>query len=252
MIAADTQEPTADILDTLINLQMHLLVIVVVGFVMLIALKVLRMRMMYAPARSTRTISPPADDEKAGQRRAEWKAYQERHQAVTDKWVPYLNDRDVFLALPAMRDMSVPEVGAFIDALSAADHARTPTIPRGYDGPISESSYARAVVKAETTFAAAKKVALHMREHQMSATERDELATARQLLDTAMNRAGSPNERRLAYRQASRILDRLGIDLPEPIHEQIETTVRALLDAPDPSTGESAPAAVRQGTQEPA
>lgn len=160
----------------------------------------------------------------------EWNNLIIKHTNILDEWNAYDRDIKKLLELPAMRNFSLPEVGAVIDALDAAADVKTLKYPRGIEN-VYGTDYYKAVKNCEKAFDDAMHVAINHKNKTMSAKERRQLALASQLLKTAMDEAASSNERQLAYSRIMNIMEGLRIEVPKGVIKQIENNTRLLLEA---------------------
>jgi hypothetical protein len=182
---------------------------------------------LFGVARFSGTYASQAPAPKGPDLQEDWAGVKARLDAATQRWLAYDHARE-FLELPAMRDFSSPVIRSCFLALEAADSEDRPRPPKTL-AKVTGSAFDLAVREFELQLDGAEQWARRTMANQMSQDERDELQLVRDMLAKVFDAASAPNERHAAYQRASKILGRLGLELPKPAVQQIEAIVRAEL-----------------------
>lgn len=160
----------------------------------------------------------------------------EAHEDVTRRWLEYELDVGKLIAYPTMSDGRQELTAAFLRTKKVADRLR----PESRQARLSRdelSAYSRAVTDYEVAFDLAEREARRVRDSQFSEAERRRLATARQLLATAVDDAATPAERQTAYRRVRQELDGL-IAVSDAAAERLEERIALAIERPS-TTGSS-------------
>lgn len=130
------------------------------------------------------------------------------HDALTSRWLEYELDVAKLIDYPAMSDGRQPLTAAFLRAKKIADGLR-PASVKARLGAGDLEAYRDAVTDAEVAFDVAEQDARRQRDRSFSESERRRLATAKRLLNVAVDEAATPAERRSAYERVRAELDGL-------------------------------------------
>ncbi|WP_248762144.1 hypothetical protein [Pseudarthrobacter sp. SSS035] len=152
------------------------------------------------------------------------------HDAVNRRWLDYELDVGKLIDFPVMTDVREPLTVAFLRAKKAADGLR-PDAPGDITTAARLAEYRTAVHSFELAFDVAEREAKRIKDSKFTGPERQRLATARKLLNIALDNAATPAERQTAYRRARRELDGL-IVLPEATLAALEEKIAGELDSP--------------------
>ncbi|MBE4717324.1 hypothetical protein [Pseudarthrobacter sp. AB1] len=145
------------------------------------------------------------------------------HDAVNRRWLDYELDVGKLIDFPVMTDVREPLTVAFLRAKKAADGLR-PARPEEITTAARLAEYRTAVHGFELAFDVAEREAKRIKDSNFTGPERQRLATARKLLNLALDNAATPAERQTAYRRARRELDGL-IVLPEATVAALEEKI---------------------------
>ncbi|MET3141748.1 UNVERIFIED_ORG: hypothetical protein ABIB13_001450 [Arthrobacter sp. UYEF2] len=145
------------------------------------------------------------------------------HDAVNRRWLDYELDVGKLIDFPLMTDVREPLTVAFLRAKKAADGVR-PAKPEEITTAARLAEYRTAVHGFELAFDVAEREAKRIKDSNFTGPERQRLATARKLLNLALDNAATPAERQTAYRRARRELDGL-IVLPEATVAALEEKI---------------------------
>ncbi|MCU1564545.1 MAG: hypothetical protein QOH19_1157 [Actinomycetota bacterium] len=154
------------------------------------------------------------------------------HDTVNRRWLDYELDVGKLIDHPVMTDVREPLTVAFLRAKREADGLR-PATPGEVRTPARLAEYRAAVNGFELAFDVAEREALRIKDSKFTVSERQRLATARQLLRIASDGAATPAERQTAYKRARRELDGL-IVLPVAAVAALEGKMAAMIDAGKP------------------
>jgi len=154
------------------------------------------------------------------------------HDTVNRRWLDYELDVGKLIDHPVMTDVREPLTVAFLRAKREADGLR-PATPEEVRTPARLAEYRAAVHGFELAFEVAEREALRIKDSKFTVSERQRLATARQLLRIASDGAATPAERQTAYKRARRELDGL-IVLPVAAVAALEGKMAAMIDAGKP------------------
>ncbi|MET3164075.1 MULTISPECIES: hypothetical protein [unclassified Arthrobacter] len=149
------------------------------------------------------------------------------HDAVNRRWLDYELDVGKLIDFPLMTDVREPLTVAFLRAKKAADGLR-PAKPEEITTAARLAEYRTAVHGFELAFDVAEREAKRIKDSNFTGPERQRLATARKLLNLALDNAATPAERQTAYRRARRELDGL-IVLPEATVAALEEKIAGQL-----------------------
>ncbi|QHK21780.1 hypothetical protein GU243_21240 [Pseudarthrobacter psychrotolerans] len=152
------------------------------------------------------------------------------HDAVNRRWLDYELDVGKLIDFPVMTDVREPLTVAFLRAKREADGLR-PAKPEEITTAARLAEYRTAVHGFELAFDVAEREAKRIRDSNFTGPERQRLATARKLLNIALDNAATPAERQTAYKRARRELDGL-IVLPEATVAALEVKIAGELNAP--------------------
>ncbi|ALV43770.1 hypothetical protein AU252_05340 [Pseudarthrobacter sulfonivorans] len=152
------------------------------------------------------------------------------HDAVNRRWLDYELDVGKLIDFPVMTDVREPLTVAFLRAKREADGLR-PAKPEEISTAARLAEYRAAVHSFELAFDVAEREAKRIKDSNFTGPERQRLATARKLLNLALDNAATPAERQTAYRRARRELDGL-IVLPEATLAALEEKIAGELDSP--------------------
>lgn len=145
------------------------------------------------------------------------------HDAANRRWLDYELDLGKLIDFPVMTDVREPLTVAFLRAKKAADGLR-PAKPEEITTAARLAEYRTAVHGFELAFDVAEREAKRIKDSNFTGPERQRLATARKLLNLALDNAATPAERQTAYRRARRELDGL-IVLPEATVAALEEKI---------------------------
>ncbi|EMY34328.1 hypothetical protein D477_010266 [Arthrobacter crystallopoietes BAB-32] len=138
------------------------------------------------------------------------------HDAVNARWLEYELDVAKLIDYPMMSDVREPLTVEFLRAKRAADGLR-PQQAEDISTTERLQEYRDAVRTFEVAFEIAEREARRIKDQHFTGPERQRLNTARRLLTMAVDRAGTPAERQLAYRRARKELDGLLALPPEAV-----------------------------------
>lgn len=165
-------------------------------------------------------------------RRSQWDEYVSRASDIKIRVILMKSDIDTLLRYPALADMSLPAIGAFWESFSAmveADssfpEAQMRTLERldvaSLDYPYKVAECARLL---EEAYACARRVDQDV----IGAEERRTLDKVSHMLDLVRDRGASENERVVAYRRASRLLEGLaGKDVPNRLPDMLTSALQS-------------------------
>lgn len=145
------------------------------------------------------------------------------HDAVNRRWLDYELDVGKLIDFPVMTDVREPLTVAFLRAKKAADGWR-PAKAAEITTAVRLAEYRTAVHGFELAFDVAEREAKRIKDSNFTGPERQRLATARKLLNLALDNAATPAERQTAYKRARRELDGL-IVLPEATVAALEEKI---------------------------
>ena len=173
-------------------------------------------------------------------RRSQWDEFVSRASDIKTKVILMESDIDTLLRYPALADTSLPAVGAFWESFSAMNQADSSfpeaqmrTLARlevaSLDYPYRVAECARLL---EEAYACARRVGQDV----LGAEERRTLDQVSQMLDLVRDGGASENEKVVAYRRASRLLEGLaGKDvpgrLPDMLMSALESATPILIQA---------------------
>lgn len=146
------------------------------------------------------------------------------------RWLDYELDVGKLIDFPVMTDVREPLTVAFLRAKKAADGLR-PDAPGGITTAAGLAEYRTAVHGFELAFDVAGRETKRIKDSNFTEPEHQRLATARKLLNIALDNAATPAERQTAYRRARRELDGL-IVLAEATLAALEEKIAGELDSP--------------------
>ena len=151
------------------------------------------------------------------------------HDAVNGRWLDYELDVGKLIDFPVMTDVREPLTVAFLRAKRTADSLR-PGAPEDITTAAQLAEYREAVHSFELVFDVAEREARRIKDSNFTGPERVRLATARKLLQTASDAAGTPAERQTADKRARHELDGL-IVLADATLAALEQTVAGMIGA---------------------
>lgn len=165
-------------------------------------------------------------------RRSQWDEFVSRASDIKTKVILMESDIDTLLRYPALADTSLPAIGAFWESFSAMNQADSSfpeaqmrTLERlevaSLDYPYRVAECARLL---EEAYACARRVGQDV----LGAEERRTLDKVSQMLDLVRDRGASENERVVAYRRASRLLEGLaGKDVPGRLPDMLTSALES-------------------------
>lgn len=165
-------------------------------------------------------------------RRSQWDEYVSRASDIKTRVILMESDIDTLLRYPALADTSLPAIGAFWESFSAMNQADSSfpeaqmrTLERlevaSLDYPYKVTECARLL---EEAYACARRVGQDV----LGAEERQTLDKVRQMLDLVRDGGASENERVVAYRRASRLLEGLaGKDVPNRLPDMLTSALQS-------------------------
>lgn len=165
-------------------------------------------------------------------RRSQWDEFVSRASDIKTKVILMESDIDTLLRYPALADTSLPAVGAFwesfsvmVEADSSFPEAQMRTLERlevaslGYPYRVTEC--ARLL---EEAYACARRIGQDV----IGAEEHRTLDKVSQMLDLVRDRGASENERVVAYKRASRLLEGLaGKDVPGRLPDMLTSALES-------------------------
>lgn len=165
-------------------------------------------------------------------RRSQWDEYASRASDIKTRVILMESDIDTLLRYPALADTSLPAIGAFWESFSTMNQADSSfpeaqmrTLERlevaSLDYPHKVAECARLL---EEAYACARRVGQDV----IGAEERRTLDKVSQMLDLVRDRGASENERVVAYRRASRLLEGLaGKDVPGRLPDMLASALQS-------------------------
>lgn len=165
-------------------------------------------------------------------RRSQWDEFVSRASDIKTKVILMESDIDTLLRYPALADTSLPAVGAFWESFSTMNQADSSfpekqmrTLERlevaSLDYPYRVAECGRLL---EEAYACARRVGQDV----LGAEERRTLDKVRQMLDLVRDRGASENERVVAYKRASRLLEGLaGKDVPGRLPDMLTSALES-------------------------
>lgn len=165
-------------------------------------------------------------------RRSQWDEYVSRSSDIKTRVILMKSDIDTLLRYPALADMSLPAIGAFWESFSIMNQADSSfpeeemrTLERlevaSLDYPYKVAECARLL---EEAYACARRVGQDV----LGAEERRTLDQVSQMLDLVRDRGASENERVVAYKRASRLLEGLaGKDVPNRLPDMLTSALES-------------------------
>lgn len=165
-------------------------------------------------------------------RRSQWDEYVSRASDIKTRVILMESDIDTLLHYPALADTSLPAVGAFWESFSAMNQADSSfpeaqmrTLERlevaSLDYPYRVAECGRLL---EEAYACARRVGQDV----LGAEERRTLDQVSQMLDLVRDGGASENEKVVAYRRASRLLEGLaGKDVPDRLPDMLMSALES-------------------------
>ena len=165
-------------------------------------------------------------------RRSQWGEYVSKASDIKTRVILMESDIDTLLRYPALADTSLPAIGAFwesfsvmVEADSSFPEAQMRTLERlevaSLDYPYKVAECARLL---EEAYACARRVGQDV----IGAEERRTLDKVSQMLDLVRDRGASENERVVAYKRASRLLEGLaGKDVPNRLPDMLTSALES-------------------------
>lgn len=165
-------------------------------------------------------------------RRSQWDEFVSRASDIKTKVILMESDIDTLLRYPALADTSLPAVGAFWGSFSTMNQADSSfpekqmrTLERlevaSLDYPYRVAECGRLL---EEAYACARRVGQDV----LGAEERRTLDKVRQMLDLVRDRGASENERVVAYKRVSRLLEGLaGKDVPGRLPDMLTSALES-------------------------
>lgn len=165
-------------------------------------------------------------------RRSQWGEYVSKASDIKTRVILMESDIDTLLRYPALADTSLPAVGAFWESFSTMNQADSSfpekemrTLERlevaSLDYPYKVAECARLL---EEAYACARRVGQDV----LGTEERRTLDKVSQMLDLVRDRGASENERVVAYRRASRLLEGLaGKDVPGRLPDMLASALES-------------------------
>ncbi|KGM11588.1 hypothetical protein [Cellulomonas carbonis] len=145
------------------------------------------------------------------------------HDAVHRRWLAYELDVDKLIDFPMMSDMREPLVVDFHRAKRHADGLR-PARADDVEDLVRLDAYRSSVEELALAFEVAGREARRRRASTFTASERQALTKAKQLIAIAEDRGASASERHTAYRLAMRELEGL-VAVPEGATTALEQRI---------------------------
>lgn len=152
-----------------------------------------------------------------------WKTLISKHREVRANWASYELDASKLLDFPLMTDMREPATVALHKALKHALSLEPKDIQSVKFIDAATSPFSRAVNDLDVAFHTAEAEARRVVWSRFSNDERKRLATAKNLLNIAMDSAASSSERQMAYKRVFKELEGL-IHIPEQAILALEKT----------------------------
>lgn len=143
-----------------------------------------------------------------------WKTLIAKHREIRANWASYELDAAKLLDFPLMTDMREPATIALHKALKHALSLEPKDIQSVKFIDAATSPFSQAVNDLDVAFHAAESEARRVVWGRFSNEERKRLATAKNLLNIAMDSAASSSERQMAYKRVFKELEGL-IHIPE-------------------------------------
>lgn len=165
-------------------------------------------------------------------RRSQWGEYVSKASDIKTRVILMESDIDTLLRYPALADTSLPAIGAFWESFSTMNQADSSfpekemrTLERlevaSLDYPYKVAECARLL---EEAYACARRVGQDV----LGAKERQTLDKVRQMLNLVRDGGASENERVVAYRRASRLLEDLaGKDVPNRLPDMLTSALQS-------------------------
>lgn len=165
-------------------------------------------------------------------RRSQWGEYVSKASDIKTRVILMESDIDTLLRYPALADTSLPAIGAFWESFSTMNQADSSfpekemrTLERlevaSLDYPYKVAECARLL---EEAYACARRVGQDV----LGTEERRTLDKVSQMLDLVRDRGASENERVVAYRRASRMLEGLaGKDVPGRLPDMLASALES-------------------------
>lgn len=165
-------------------------------------------------------------------RRSQWGEYVSKASDIKTRVILMESDIDTLLRYPALADTSLPAIGAFWESFSTMNQADSSfpekemrTLERlevaSLDYPYKVAECARLL---EEAYACARRVGQDV----LGTEERRTLDKVSQMLDLVRDRGASENERVVAYRRASRLLEGLaGKDVPGRLPDMLASALES-------------------------
>ena len=165
-------------------------------------------------------------------RRSQWGEYVSKASDIKTRVILMESDIDTLLRYPALADTSLPAIGAFWESFSTMNQADSSfpekemrTLERlevaSLDYPYKVAECARLL---EEAYACARRVGQDV----LGTEELRTLDKVSQMLDLVRDRGASENERVVAYRRASRLLEGLaGKDVPNRLPDMLTSALQS-------------------------
>lgn len=152
-----------------------------------------------------------------------WKTLVAKHREIRSSWASYELDASKLLDFPLMTDMREPSTIALHKALKLALSLEPKDIQSMKFIDAATSPFSKAVNDLDVAFHTAESEARRVVWGRFSNEERKRLATAKNLLNIAMDSAASPSERQMAYKRVFKEIEGL-IHIPEQTLLALEKT----------------------------
>lgn len=168
-----------------------------------------------------------------------WRRFQARLSILLDyrrsQWDEYVSrasDIDTLLHYPALADTSLPAVGAFWESFSVMNQADS-SFPEAQMRTlarleVASLDYPYRVAECDRLLEEAYACARRVGQDVLGAEERRTLDQVSQMLDLVRDGGSSENEKVVAYRRASRLLESLaGKDVPGRLPDMLMSTLES-------------------------
>lgn len=152
-----------------------------------------------------------------------WKTLIAKHREIRANWASYELDASKLLDFPLMTDMREPATIALHKALKHALSLEPKDIQSVKFVDAATSPFSQAVNDLDVAFHTAESEARRVVWGRFSNEERKRLATAKNLLNIAMDSAASSSERQMAYKRVFKEIEGL-IHIPEQALLALEKT----------------------------
>ena len=162
---------------------------------------------------------------------SQWHRYEETHHEIEERILQAETDWDTIFQYPALSDPTVETTRAVYEAVRIANHLHTEA-PTSLDADqtIASLPYPQAVIQADQTWDAAWVYAKRAGQKHLPAEERKTIKRIQKLLKLAQS-PGSESERRLAYQQASKLIDELTVVVvPKPALKLLDRQQRRMIE----------------------